>query len=109
MTAAIRLVILSAALGDRSPGMRVRMAGVAMSLMLPIGRLGRWLLPGSPARRDGSPPQGRSPARARPGAAERSGAALIRRHKDYSAENGLRIEGPTRISPARAAPDSSTD
>jgi len=72
MTAAIRLVILSAALGDRSPGMRVRMAGVAMSLMLPIGRLGRWLLPGSPARRDGSPP--RAAARHERGRARRSAA-----------------------------------
>jgi hypothetical protein len=32
---------------------------------------------GCPARRDGSAFQGRSPVRARPGAAERSGAALI--------------------------------
>jgi len=75
MTAAIRLVILSAALGDRSPGMRVRMAGVAMSLMLPIGRLGRWLLPGSPARRDGSPPPGPQPGTS---AAGRGGAQRSR-------------------------------
>ena len=32
---------------------------------------------GCPARRTGSAPRGRSPARARPGAAERSGADLI--------------------------------
>jgi hypothetical protein len=57
--------------------MRVRMAGVVMCLMLPMDRANRWLLPGCPARRDGSAPQGRSPARARPGAAERSEAALI--------------------------------
>lgn len=48
------------------------------ALMLPMDRASRWLLPGCPARRDGSAPQGRSPVRARPGAAERSGAALIK-------------------------------
>ena len=36
-----------------------------------------WLLALCPARRSGSAPQGRSPVRAWPGAAERSGAALI--------------------------------
>ena len=47
------------------------------AMMLPVSpsdqRIGR----GCPARRAGSAPQGRSPVRARPGAAERSGAALI--------------------------------
>jgi hypothetical protein len=47
------------------------------ALMLPVDRASRRLLPGCPARRDGSAPQGRSPVRARPGAAERSEAALI--------------------------------
>jgi len=46
-------------------------------MMLPVSpsdqRIGR----GCPARRAGSAPQGRSPVQARPGAAERSGAALI--------------------------------
>ena len=46
---------------------------VALSMSTPIiGSCAR-----CPARRAGSAPQGRSPVRARPGAAERSGAALI--------------------------------
>lgn len=45
--------------------------------MLPISRSDLWMLAKCPARRAGSAPQGRSPVRAWPGVAERSGAALI--------------------------------
>ena len=48
-------------------------------LVLPIGP-GKSTAAGCPACRTGSAPQGRSLLRARPGAAERSGAALIEKY-----------------------------
>jgi len=45
--------------------------------MLPLSLSDHRIVRACPARRAGSAPQGRSPVRARPGAAERSGAALI--------------------------------
>ena len=63
-------------------------------------------LSGVARRAPGGPPKAEPGADAGPAAPR--GAALIRRHKDYSAENELRIEGPTRTSPARTAPDGAT-
>jgi integrase len=70
------------------------------AVMLAVDRAGRWLLPGCPARRDGSAPQGRSPVRARPGAAERSGAALTDSGEAFD-DRGLkhRAENDTRSVP----------